>query len=392
MKKAGVLEINQITKYLNGELYGTELSNFEAWLKDEANYELFKEYVVADHYVNLSKSDFNDKDAFLSFLNETQEKKKKAHVFREPVRSIFKYAAIFVGLVFSAIFFYEDKINSIEEKVVEVTLEMSDGSEKRVITNDQDIKILNKLGGTVAIQKNNELTYKSKGLVDLENKDLKEVYNILKIPYGKQFKLVLADGTEIQLNSGSTIKYPVSFAGKAIRRVELEGEAFFNIAKNKEKPFVVVTDKISTEVLGTQFNISHYKNDSFSEVVLVEGSVGVFKGKERFEIGKDILLKPNQKVRLNRSNDEMEVFDIDVYEYISWTRGSLVFYNKSFQDIMKKLERHYDIKVTTVYKEIQEQKFTGEFDVETVDQIMNTFQENTMFNYMFKNNQLIINK
>src|SRR5690606_36367432 len=115
----------------------------------------------------------------------------------------------------------------------------------------------------------------------------KLAYNTLKIPFGKKFRLQLSDGTMVHINSGSTLKYPIKFIAGENRQVYLDGEAFFDVAKDKKHPFIVNADNLNVRVLGTHFNVSNYPEDAVTDVVLVEGSVGMYRSNEEFDASKN---------------------------------------------------------------------------------------------------------
>lgn len=160
----------------------------------------------------------------------------------------------------------------------------------------------------------------------------------LSTPRGKDFKLELADGTVVWMNSESKIEYPTVFTGKE-RIVKLSGEAYFKVAKNKQHPFIVITGNLRTRVLGTEFNVRNYK-DMDAHVTLVEGSVEV-KGSSakkytRIRPGQDAAIQPNGTVQVKE-------VDLDVYTY--WKDGFFYFDDVSLKEIMEKLGRWYNVNV-----------------------------------------------
>lgn len=381
------IEANRIVRYLDNEMTKEELAGFELWLKADKNRKLFKEYVIANHYIELGRATFDDKVPFSTFLKAIDKTGAKGGG-KKLVYQFLKYAAILVGVVLGTTYFLTTANKESKAVSAEVTLELNDGSVKQIVDNGSDVKIKNGAGQVIGIQKKDKLLYSA---TKEPNEEVAVEMNTLRVPYGKKFRLVLSDGTEVYVNSGSVLKFPSQFMAGDLRKVELEGEAFFKVAKNKEVAFVVKTKGLSTEVFGTAFNVSSYKDDSFTEVLLVEGSVGVFHDKERFNEAIDSYLTPGQKARHMQFDEKIEISDVEVDQYIAWVDGVLMFRNETFTRIIKRLERHYNVKVIVNYEGIKQEKFTGEFDVESVENVLNTFKGNTPFNFEMKENKIIIN-
>ena len=187
------------------------------------------------------------------------------------------------------------------------------------------------------------LTY-TKGSVDTVIE-----YHTMKIPRGGEYVLVLSDGTTVYLNAESELMYPVKFRGND-RRVFLKGEAYFEVSKNKEKPFLVQVDDMSVKVYGTEFNVNTYNN---IETVLVTGSVSMNQG------GKEVLLKPNQKGVFDQVSGKITVADVDVLAYVSWKNGDFIFRNESLNSIMDKLSRWYGLEVLYQDARLQNVRLSG---------------------------------
>ncbi|QEH41208.1 FecR family protein [Chitinophaga sp. XS-30] len=193
-------------------------------------------------------------------------------------------------------------------------------------------------GGAVAKVVNGSLVYEAKGN--------EVMYNTMHTPNGRQFQIVLPDGTQVWLNAASSIRYPTVFTGRE-RRVEIKGEAYFEVAKKKNMPFRVnVNNKAEVEVLGTYFNINAYEEEPSINTTLLEGAVSVG----------NVVLKPGQQARIT---DSIQIVDnIDVSSVTAWKNGFFDFEGQSLRVVMRQLERWYDIKV--VYKNnVQDIIFRG---------------------------------
>lgn len=194
--------------------------------------------------------------------------------------------------------------------------------------------------------------------------------NTLYTPAGQRARLVLQDGTEVWLNAKSRLVYPARFAGKE-RRVSVEGEAFFNVAKDSVKPFIVSALDVDMKVLGTQFNVYCYPDAGYVETSLLEGSVRVFfSGKEK----EGILLKPNQQV--TASKGKMVVEPIRLNDHFLWRDGVYAFEDEPLIDILKKLELYYDVKIIVEDTSMFKETYTGKFrQRDSLDDIFKILQQ-----------------
>ncbi|MBO9636051.1 MAG: FecR domain-containing protein [Chitinophagaceae bacterium] len=187
------------------------------------------------------------------------------------------------------------------------------------------------------------------------------VYNTMSTPKGRQYQLTLPDGTRVWLNAASSIHFPTVFAGKE-RRVQLSGEAYFEVAKDREMPFkVMARNNAEVEVLGTNFNVSAYDNEELINTTLLEGAVRITPVATTPNIaGKDVVLKPGQQARLSVTKQApvQLIENVDPDKVMAWKKGLFNFEDESLQEIMKQLERWYDIDV--VYeKDIPDIALTG---------------------------------
>jgi hypothetical protein len=191
-------------------------------------------------------------------------------------------------------------------------------------------------------------------------------YNTLVVPPKMDYKLMLADGTEVWLNATTKLRFPFKFTGDK-REVYLEGEAFFNVAKNAAQPFIVHTEKTDIQVLGTTFNVSAYKN-SITSTALVTGAVTSKTGSTA------VTLKPGQAAVLN-NNNKFDIQDFDSDEVLAWMKGIYIFQNTSLQDIGKVIERWYGVKVIIDNPAIAAKKFTGGLErMHQLDYFLETLQ------------------
>lgn len=161
--------------------------------------------------------------------------------------------------------------------------------------------------------------------------------NIVSIPRGQMYKVVLSDGTEVWMNASSRLAFPTRFSGSR-RTVTLEGEAYFKVAHDENRPFIIITDKMTTEVLGTEFNVKAYK-DSEAHVTLVQGSVKVTLPKA----GQEVMLRPGDDIMC--TEDDFSVQQVNVSYYTYWMEGYFYYDNVYLGDILRDLGRWYNITI-----------------------------------------------
>ncbi len=266
-----------------------------------------------------------------------------------------------------------------------ITLQLSDGTIK-AISEDESTSIVNKNGYRVGLQKGNQLIYHSASTIN------ELAYNTLSVPYGKQFVLILADGTKAHLNSGTTLKYPVQFKIGRTREVFLEGEGYFEVAKDKARAFIVNATALRIRVLGTKFNVSAYADDENISTVLVEGSVGFSEKDQIFDPVKDQQLNPGQIANWQKKNGSIQVEETDTDLYTGWMDGKIIFNHTPFKEIRKKLERNYNVAISNRYQELEEVRFTASFDTETIEQVLQTFSKNYPMRYTVNDRKIDIQK
>lgn len=307
---------------------------------------------------------------------------------RLPFMNILKYAAIFVGVALSAFVLLhqnnEQDVSGGPSLVIDdqkIILHM--GNRENAINENAVSQISDDSGTVLASQEGNVLTYNySESIKEL-------VYNEIEVPRGKTFKVVLSDGTSVHLNAGTSFKFPVNFLPGQERKVFLEGEAYFEVTKDTQRPFLVNANDMDVTVLGTSFNVHSYEGTA-TNTVLVEGSVAVQHRDQMKERGKPQIIIPGEKATL--SGNVFEINKVDVSAYIGWTEDLLIFNDESFADIVKKIERKYNVDIKNNYPDLAAVKFNGKFKEETITDLMDTFKESAGFDYHIQDNKIIINK
>jgi transmembrane sensor len=327
-------------------------------------------------------SAIDKEQAWLSVL----EKYKKRHsrlVFSLAIPPLLKYAAILVCLLGLTYYFVTNHRSVQVIPKDAITLQLENGDTK-IISSNGDEKILNSEGKEVGVHKEDELTYEN----DLKSQKL--VYNELKIPFGKTFKVVLSDGTKVHLNSGSSLNFPVKFIKGNKRMVSLTGEAYFEVNKDKAHPFIVHSNGLDVRVLGTKFNVTSYPEDKIINTVLVEGSVQVYN---RNDPKHKSIIVPGEKASFNLGNKNISISKVDVDLYTAWTNGQLIFKGVRFKDMILKLERAYNVSITSNNKALNDEVFSANFniDADNVEHVLYYISRSHPFTFTRTENQIIIN-
>lgn len=213
--------------------------------------------------------------------------------------------------------------------------------------------------------------------------------NSLVVPAGQRAHLTLQDGTSVWLNAQSTLTYPARFSGRS-RRVNVSGEAYFDVAKNTRKPFIVSTQNLEMKVLGTQFNVYSYPGAEYIKTDLVEGSL-MFYSKE--SPNASVTLKPYEQIVVKEG--KMTVRKIHNSDYFLWKEGIYTFENERLLDIIEKLQLYYDVKIIVKDPEIFNVRYTGKFrQRDGIDEILRIIQKIQKFNVQkdTENNVITITK
>ena len=210
-------------------------------------------------------------------------------------------------------------------------------------------------------------------------------YNILRVPRGGEYSVVLGDGTSVCLNSESELRYPVQF-DRGERRVFLRGEGYFEVAKDVKRPFFVNADKLKIRVYGTSFNVNTY-NLANVETVLVEGKIGIQETNSDVEYS----VMPGQLALYNREKGTMEIRDVDVRPYVAWKEHEFMFDNESLEEIMNTLSLWYDVDVFFQTASLKQLHFTGHLGrYEEVSHILDAISGVTQVKFSVKGRTIIV--
>ncbi len=200
-------------------------------------------------------------------------------------------------------------------------------------------------------------------------------YAEIQCPLGVRTKFVLPDGTTGFLNSGSTLEYPVIFTNG--RNVTLKGEAYFEVKRDDDHPFIVNTPNLKTRVLGTKFNVIAYENENSEEIILKEGKVEVYSNQgEKLET-----LQPDQKLVLNTQTRQYNKNQVEANQYVSWTKGKLIFRNESIQQVANRLGRWYNAEIEIRDPELLKYAFRATFIDEPIEEVLKLLAKTAPLKY-----------
>jgi len=333
MNKTEILAL--LKKYQEGTLSSEDKDKLDAWYLHKAS------------NTNLQLNEYELQDSYDVLKSKLPLKPKTKVISLWPRVAV---AASIVLLLGTGIFYFtkpQEQTNQIVEKAKEIApggtrgiLTLSNGKQivlGEISAKDTIAKEGQKDEVTIKMNANGVITY----IINPDAatpKNAANSFNTLSTPTGGQYNIVLADGTKVFLNTVSSIKYPTQF-NEDKRIVELEGEAYFEVAKDKNKPFIVKSGNQSIEVLGTHFNVHAYDNESVTKTTLLEGSVAVSYKNQKS------ILKPGQQSNVSENFNKIKIREVDTEATIAWKNGRFKFDNADLKSVMKQLERWYGIKV-----------------------------------------------
>ena len=378
---------------LTGELSEQERGKLEAWLLDSEEHQVLFEKIKKEIRISSESSLFrslNDEVAWQKFKTTTRERKRRVYV-----RRILTYAAVIVlplAVVAGFLFLNREKdmLPMAPERVIRIT---PGGPRAVLITADQTVHELNGVQGQREIEVEKGVVIKQGG-ANLEYDSLvasvQEValaMNTLRVPRGGEFRLKLSDGTNVYLNSASELKYPVRFDEKE-RRVYLSGEAYFEVTKDSNRPFYVITEEVQVRVYGTEFNVNTHQPGKV-HTVLVDGKVGI---KKRGMTG-EITMKPGELASFDRNAGTFEVKEVDVRQYVVWKDGYFTFENESLEQILNTLSLWYDVDVFFQSESAKQLVFTGYMKrYNDISEILNAITDVVGVNFTINGKTIIVSK
>ncbi|GMN11311.1 DUF4974 domain-containing protein [Croceitalea sp. MTPC9] len=374
------MDDKNLIKYLQQKLSSEASKDVEEWiLYSEENSKRFNT-LKAQYLIQSVKS-----------VNTTPDIDEKYQSFKERyidkkirIPNLFKYAAAIVILI-TTIFIYNNQ--TVKEIIIPedaITLELEDGTIK-VLSQQSESTVKDETGNFIYKQKGNTLIYSD------ENTQSELKYNTLSIPNGKTFELSLSDGTKAHLNAGSSIKYPISFIPGSPREIFITGEAYLDVAKDENRPFILKASDLNIRVLGTRFNVHAYPEDNVTEVVLVEGTVSLYESSKSFEKENSTILEPGNKASFGRNSKDIEIRNVSTLIYTSWRNGELVFRDMPFENILKKMERHYNLTIINNNSKLSKEIFNASFGIVPVEKVLEELSDVYGIDYEIEDKTITIN-
>ena len=343
-----------IGQYSNDAATAEELGELQQFLDNAENMELFTE-LVADSLMK-HKNPSADANAYATLSQQVLQIDKGNNETKTIIKPIHRvhfmrrwgWAAAIIILIGAGTYLWTTNQKNANNVIIAKTTTIAPGSDGAILTLANGSQVLldsikNDVvalqGGVTARVINGTLVYQGEGN--------EAVYNIMSTPKGRQFQLVLPDGTRVWLNSASSIRYPTVFSGKE-RSVEISGEAYFEVAKNTAMPFRVNANRqADIEVLGTHFNINAYENERSLNTTLLEGAIAVYSVAGASVNRAKTIIKPGQQAIIDRQAPAIiAVMDhANIEQIMAWKNGLFNFDGARLEDVLKQLERWYDIEV-----------------------------------------------
>lgn len=344
-----------ISLYMVGEISREEMDRLMRWVEmSDANRAFFQKASGDDawkeRYARYRKID--EKAAFTRF--ERRIKGRRVY-FRQWIG----YAAAVCLVIGLVTWFWTGKDESKQSVVVAESIQPGEMKATLKLSTGEEIRLDGKTEETVSAEGSMQVRNTNDGII-YERQDTlsgnggdENRFNTLKTSRGGEYSVILSDGTVVYLNSASELRYPVQFNERE-RVVYFSGEGYFEVAKDRERPFHVVVDDMRIRVYGTEFNVNTFKETGV-QTVLLEGSVGIsVKGKQE-----EYRLKPSQMAEFNRKDLSVEVKDVNPESFVAWKAGFFAFDEESLEEIMNTLARWYDVEVFYVNNDVKNLHFTG---------------------------------
>lgn len=376
-----------IYRVLSGEADAEERKELDIWLhENEEHWRLFHEIEQVWYTARFSVlwKDVYKSDAWKAIEDRRRDirKKKMLHIGWSVA------AAIVVLSCFSLLLWPDNDAKPAVEMVQKAIGNPGESKALLVLSSGVSVE-LDKVADDT-IREGNMSILNTKEYIDYSSlkqpEAKKEVYNELIVPTSGEYRLVLSDGTVVYMNSESKLKYPVHFIGDK-RVVKLDGEAYFEVAHDKEHPFIVVTEQLDVTVLGTGFNVMAYKGDARTEVTLVNGKVNVNSG----QVSKNLI--PNQQFVKYNANGGYVVREVDVDKYVTWKNGILNYDAMLLEELSDRLSRWYGVHFFFVKEKLKYLKFTGAFKKnENISHILELMEATMEVTFQMKGNTIIVDE
>jgi len=383
-----------LEKYRSRSCSWEEYQELFSCLEKEENKGLLYTYMDERYLLSDPDKSHNDKDWDKIYERMISGKPKSG---RSSLRGRFMAAAVvLIGVSISAVLWFKnDGMNGEAAQKVSVKYknDIAPGTDKAMLTlaDGSQIPLNGQAQSDLASQGNAQISKTSGGTLvyeagtTVQDGNDTEIFNMVSTPQGGKYQLILSDGTKVWLNANSSLRFPAEFKGKN-RKVELNGEAYFEVTKNAHHPFSVASGEAAVEVLGTHFNVMSYKDEPTSETTLLEGSVRLKKGTA------EQLLKPGQQAVYSAGTSAIRVSEVDTEEAVAWKNDLFIFDGTDIDQVMRQIKRWYNVEV--IYSGT---KPTGHFTGviprnRTVSKVLDLLESAGGVNFGVDGNKIIVKK
>ena len=373
---------------LDDHLSPMEEAELSSWLAEDVGHE--------EVYAEIKKIRDQVKLLHRDFAPDTEnvlKRVKRGRGRQIGFRYWWKYAALFILPLGVALVLWQGMKNEPVEVHRQFSAVSRPGGERAIlklydgktVMLDSTMKsslIAHEANVRIEMDSNHLLRYSSHDSIEMAN-DNKN--NELIIPKGGEYQVVLADGTKVWLNSASRLIYPQSFMGKE-RRVVLSGEAFFDVAHDAERPFIVETSRMNVKVLGTRFNVNDYDDNEEVSTTLVNGSVEIVSGDQQV-----FRLVPGEQAY--GKENELEKREVNVRLYTSWIDGKFLFNNTELEEIAKQISRWYDVEIFFSSENVKKVRFTGAIvKFKPLDDLVRMIESTSQVRFSVKGKTIVISE
>lgn len=386
-----------LTKYRFDRLSTAEMEELNAYILQETNEDTINKY-LDNSLMDLKEDDELAIDAnkiyqnILShplFLQELIKRRK----YKQQIRYYAKIAAVFVLVTLSiGAYFYLNKSTVTSPLVVQqVEGKINPGGNKAILSTSKGLEVPLSEGHHEVMVKEGEMTYADGSRViatsSSQDRQIRDNYYQLKTPRGGQYQVKLEDGTQVYLNAASSLKYPTRF-GEESRTVELTGEAYFEIAADRDRPFYVISQNQKITVLGTKFNVSAYEDEPLITTTLMEGAVRVGS----LINNKSQQLKPGQQSIYSLSDGRLSVQPANMRTVSAWYRGYFDFTDQNIRSVMPQIARWYDVEVV-FQSAVSDQLLEGDVSrFDKVEDVLAVLSAIGAADFQVKGRKIIVNK
>jgi ferric-dicitrate binding protein FerR (iron transport regulator) len=366
-----------LLKILNGTATSEEIHEFSVWLKDYRNEEYFDKFkdmwhVSVDSIYITNRKVTGETGRFTGYIRKSVRKERLVKRYR--VASVAASVVLLIGISWATgIINFKHSVNTDFS-----TLIYSQDSVKVALNNGEIIKTLKESGKSLTTIGRESVAE----VVPAKQSDAAKTYNTVTTPPGERVLMVLSDGTKVYLTSNSYLRYPNGFDNNK-REVTITGRAYFEVKKSKV-PFIVNTQDMKVEVLGTSFDVESKNTGDNASVILVEGSVKVSAE------GKTTIIHPDEQMNLSRQTKEMTIKTVDSRLLTMWKDGVLIVHGQSFKELIESVSSWYGVNIVDKSSVPRDDKFNGRFDREDIEAAIKAICISAKTKYRIEDGKLIL--